>query len=130
MLEVKKKDEGKYLEIAEALLNGLKEINDKQDVMEKRIDNLENIAEIDTTERYIIKDLVKRIVYKNLKNKSRSHLSVAYSKVYRDMRRYGLAQPLGFTQKKDYDRIVKALNSYVLDVDFVEERVKEILREQ
>lgn len=119
-----------FLDIAENLLLGLKDIKKKQDSTEKRLDNLEQVAEISTTQRYIIKDKVKQIVNLGLKKKTRSHIGVAYSTVYRDMRAYGLAQPLGFTQKRDFDRIVEALNSYNLDYEKVEKRVEEIKNEQ
>ena len=128
-MDLEKRESDKYLDIAENLLYSLKDITKRQDKADERLNKLEQTSEINTTQRYIIKDLTKQIVNRDLIMKTRSHKQVAYSTVYRDMRMYGLASPLAFTQKKDYENIVEALHAYKLDVDRVNRRVEEIKKE-
>lgn len=134
MLEVRHEDN--YLAIAENLLKQMKSFaNDIAEVKNtintniEEINELKNTTEISTNQKNIIKDKVSYIVNRDLVEPNRSRRSIAYSKVYRDMRRYGLASPYERTEKQHFKQVNEALNSYKLDMTYINKREEEIKKE-
>lgn len=136
MTELTTRSNDGYLQIAENLLNQMKgfatDIADVKDILisnSKDIEELKNTSEISTNQKNIIKDKVSYIVNRDLTRPNRSRRSIAYSKIYRDMRMYGLASPYERTEKQFFNNINEVLNSYRLDMEYIDEREAEIIKE-
>lgn len=136
MTKLDKKTNAGYLEVAEQLLNQMKvfteEVADVKDIIKRHDEQLEELAitaEITTTQKNIIKDKVSMVVKRDLTNPNRSRRQIAYSKVYRDLRMYGLASPYERTEKQHFKQINEALDYYRLDIEFINNREIEIEEE-
>lgn len=133
MNELETRQNTGYIEIAENLLMQTKlltrDIASVKDIVASQsedIRELKETSEISTNQKNIIKDKVSYIVRRDLVNPNRSRRSIAYAKVYRDMRMYGIASPYERTEKQYFKNIVEALDNYKLDMDYVNKREKEI----
>lgn len=136
MTELQTRTDTGFLQVAENLINQMKgfasDMADIKNVITSNsedINELKNTSEITTNQKNIIKDKVSYIVNRDLGDPNRSRRSISYSKIYRDMRMYGLASPYERTEKQHFNQINEALNAYKLDIDYVNKREEEIKKE-
>ena len=136
MNELETRQNTGYIEIAENLLMQTKlltrDIASVKDIVASQsedIRELKETSEISTNQKNIIRDKVSHIVYRDLEKQNRSRRNIAFAKVYRDMRMYGIATPYERTEKQYFKNIVEALDNYKLDVDYVNRREEELKKE-
>lgn len=137
MTELQTKTDTGFLQVAENLIKQMKgfaydiaDVKDEVNSHSKAIEELVNTSEITTNQRMIIQEKVKAIVNRDLTRPTNRRRSIAYPKVYNDMRVYGLAKPYSITEKRFFDNIVEALNCYQLDVSYVDDREEKLLEEE
>lgn len=133
---LQQRNDNGYIEIAENLLmqtklltNDIANVKDIVTSQSEDINELKNTSEITTNQKNIIKDKVSYIVKRDLVNPNRSRRSIAYAKVYRDMRMYGLSSPYERTEKQHFKAVNEALDNYKLDMEYVKRREEEIKKE-
>lgn len=136
MNELQTSHDNGYIAIAENLLmqtklltNDIASVKDIVTSQSEDIKELKNTSEITTNQKNIIKDKISYIVRRDLVNPNRSRRSIAYAKVYRDLRIYGLSSPYERTEKQHFKAVNEALDNYKLDMEYVNKREEEIKKE-